>query len=123
MLVRRAHEGILAHSLFLKKIGGFHRQRVLLVLFKNPNRTDPKRIIQIVVVHVAIVEIHVPRVISIVLGRTPIVSGRRATKIIYKGVIVKTRLPALMLFYCDTFTQYRSPFIAFKQKLARLLPP
>ena len=42
-------------------------------LFKTPDTPNPKIIVLIVVVLVAIVEVLVPRVARIVLGRTPIV--------------------------------------------------
>jgi len=42
-------------------------------LFKTPNRPDAKAVVLIVVVLVAIVEVLVPCVVSIVLRRTPIV--------------------------------------------------
>ena len=48
-------------------------------LFKTPNRTHRKRVVLIVVVLVAIVEVLVPRVAAIVLLRAPVVVVSKTT--------------------------------------------
>jgi hypothetical protein len=89
-------------------------------LFKIPNGTDIVCVVLIVVVLVAIVEVLVPRVVVIVLGRTPIVVIRKTTNCKNKGVHINTRLLIFIVsnnshFNCSS----NSPFIAFKQNLAR----
>jgi hypothetical protein len=62
-------------------------------LLKSPNGTDIVCVVLIVVVVlVAIVEVLVPRVVVIVLGRTPIVVIRKTTNCKNKGVHINTRL-------------------------------
>ena len=49
------------------------------VLSKTPNTTHPKVVVLVVVVLVAIVEVLVPRVVSIVLRGRPVVRRRKTT--------------------------------------------
>ena len=60
-------------------------------LFKIPNSTNPICVVLIVVVLVAIVEVLFPRVVVIVLGRTPIVGTSKTANRKNKGVHINTR--------------------------------
>jgi len=102
-------------------------------LFKIPNSTHIVCVVLIVVVLVAIVEVLVPRVVVIVLAGTPIVGTGKTANRKNKGVHINTRL---LIFIVELFKtilsvsnnshfncSQNSPFIAFKQNLARLYMP
>jgi hypothetical protein len=80
------------------------------VLFKTPHTPHIVCVILIVVVLIAIVEVLFPRVVSIVLGRTPIVVGSETPTPLHKGVLINKEHSLFILFYCFS----DSPFIVFK---------
>ncbi|HAT1597769.1 TPA: hypothetical protein U6356_002935 [Legionella pneumophila] len=84
-------------------------------LFKTPDTPNRLFVVLIVVVVVTRREVHVPRVVVVVLRRTPVERGRkpakRNTKAFWsaQGILCRRESTAIQ----------HSPFVAFKQKHAR----
>ena len=100
-------------------------------MFKIPNSSNPFVVVLVVVVLIAIVEILVPRVVSAVLRRTPVIGIRKTANSHYKGVKLSARYLTdrgiAFLFAKKIATPLTalvsSPFIAFKLKPVHSLPP